>query len=113
MAKKKIKYADLLKLAQDYQVSENPLFLASARQYENQLNMMDQIQKQLQGEGLTTIKEYVKGRENICANPLLAEWTKLNDASNRTLNAMADIITKFGKAKSTQSKLDLFNADHA
>ena len=113
MAKKKINYADLRKLAEDYQVENNLLFLASARQYENQLKMMEQIQKQLNDEGLTTIKEYVKGRENICANPLLAEWTKLNDASNRTLSSMADIITKFGKAKPTQSKLDLFNSDHA
>ena len=111
MAKKKTTYADLLKLAQDYQVDQNPLFLASARQYENQVRMLDQLQKQIKEEGLTTVKEYVKGRENICANPLLAEWTKLNDASNRTLSSMADVITKFGKAKQMANKLDKFLAD--
>lgn len=108
MARKKISYADLKKLAEDYQVDQNPLFLASARQYESQCRMMDRIQKQIDEEGLTTIKEYVKGRENICSNPLLAEWTKLNDASNRTLSSMADIITKFGKPKAAKSKLDAF-----
>lgn len=111
MARKKISYAALKKLAEDYQVDQNPLFLASARQYESQLLMMDQIQARIQEEGLTTVKEYVKGRENVCANPLLAEWTKLNDASNRTLSAMADIITKFGKPKAVKSKLAAFVDD--
>ena len=111
MAKKKITYADLKKLAEDYQVDQNPLFLASARQYEGQLRMMDQLQKKINEEGLTTVKEYVKGRENICANPLLAEWTKLNDASNRTLSAMADVITKFGRQKPAASRLERFMSD--
>lgn len=111
MAKKKINYADLRKLAEDYQVDQNPLFLASARQYENQCKMLDQLQAQIKAEGLTTVKEYVKGRENICANPLLAEWTKLNDASNRTLSSMADIITKFGMPKQKKTALEKFIDD--
>lgn len=108
MARKKINYADLRKLAEDYQVDQNPLFLAAARQYENQCKMLDQLQTQIKAEGLTTVKEYVKGRENVCANPLLAEWTKLNDASNRTLSSMADIIAKFGAPKPKKTRLEEF-----
>lgn len=108
MARKKVSYTDLRKLAEEWQVDTNPLFLASARQYENQCKMLDSLKAQIEAEGLTTVKEYVKGRENVCANPLLAEWAKLNDVSQRTLNSMADIITKFGKAKPAQSKLGEF-----
>ena len=108
MARKKVSYTDLRKLAEEWQVDTNPLFLASARQYEDQCKMLDSLKAQIETEGLTTVKEYFKGRENVCANPLLAEWAKLNDVSQRTLNSMADIITKFGKAKPTQSKLGAF-----
>lgn len=108
MARKKVSYTDLRKLAEEWQIDTNPLFLAAAWQYENQCKMLDSLKAQIEAEGLTTVKEYVKDRKNVCANPLLADWTRLNDVSQRTLNSMADIIIKFGKAKQVQSKLGAF-----
>ena len=100
-------YDELLALAHDYGVENNALFVAAAKQYQLQQEVLEMIHATLQedGEAVTT-KEYVKGRENILAHPLLKEIPKHSDAANRTASQILDIIIKLGHKKPVGSKLE-------
>ena len=98
--------ADLLKMAEDYSVSENAMFIAAANQYALQQKVLDGIRKTLEaGDGLMVTKEYVKSRENVYANPLVKELPKHADSANKTAQTMLDIIKTLGHEKVQKSKL--------
>ena len=113
MAKVKTTYDELMELAEQYGVENNALFVASAKQYSTQQKVIENIRQALEEEdNLMTTKEYVKGRMNVYANPLVRELPKHADSANKTLNTMLDIVIKLGKPLATgNSKLeDLINA---
>ena len=97
----------LLKMAQDYGVDKNALFLQAIEQYDVQARVIQNIKKALDEEDgdLTTSKEYVKGRVNIYANPLVKELPKHADAANRTLQTMLTIIKELGKPPTPKDRL--------
>lgn len=108
MAKPKSTYDELIKLAERYGVDDNALFIASAEQYDIQSQIIKEIRKSIEDEdNLMTTKEYIKGRLNVYANPLIKELPKITDSANRTLNTMLDIILKLGhEKKETVSRLE-------
>lgn len=100
-------YNKIKKMAEDYGVDKNAMFLTLLKQYEIQQDVIDNIKKSLSDEeNLMTIKEYVKGRENVYANPLVRELPKHSDAANRTASAMLEVIKTLGHKKTTGSKLE-------
>ena len=112
MGRKSKSYEDLMQLARDYGVEENPIVEELASKYAAQKRILDQIAKTLAKEGLTTAKEYVKGRENLCSHPLLDAWPKNNDSARNTLDALGDAIIKFGtQPKKKTGKLAELMAD--
>lgn len=97
----------LRKLAQDYGVSDNAMVCEAFSQYAFQLDVIKGIQKELNESGsLMTSKEYVKGRENVYANPLIKELPKHCDSANKTAQVIMDLIENFGKPPKEQSKLE-------
>lgn len=93
-------------MADEYGVSENALFLQTAKQYALQQKVIDDINAVLSdADALMTTKEYVKGRENIYANPLVKELTKHTDAANKTAKVMLDIIVTLGAKKEDNDEL--------
>ena len=97
MAKVRNTYDDLMGLAKRFHVDDNALFVASAEQYAIQSEIIKNIRESLAEEdNLMTTKEYIKGRLNVYANPLIKELPKITDSANRTLNTMLDIILKLG-----------------
>ena len=97
MARKNIKYNDLLKLAESYGVDNNAMFLSCIEQYETQLQIIRMIRDALENDDRAVVtKEYVKGRENLQANPLILQLPKHIDSANRTLSTMLDIIERLG-----------------
>lgn len=114
MGKKVDTYDNLIRLAEEYGVADNALFLAAAQQYQLQAKVMTMIDNQLDEDGTAvSTKEYVKGRENVYANPLIKELPKHADSANRTLQTMLDIITKLGHKAEKESALDKFNKEFA
>lgn len=106
MAKSKITYSKLIKLAKEYGVADNALFMAAAEQYAVQSIVIQNIKDALDDEDeLTTTKEYVKGRQNLCVNPLIKELPKHSDSANKTLQTMLDIITKLGHEPAKKNRL--------
>lgn len=113
MARKSTTYTKLLKMAHDYGVDKNALFLQAIEQYDVQARVIQNIKKALDEEDgdLTTSKEYVKGRVNIYANPLVKELPKHADAANRTLQTMLTIIKELGKPPTPKDRLTEMQED--
>lgn len=110
--KNKTTYDNLIELAKSYNVQDNALFVSAAKQYDVQMKVIDMIQNQLEDDGsAVSTKEYVKGRENVYANPLIKELPKHSDSANRTLQTMLDIITKLGHKTETESALSKFEKE--
>lgn len=106
-------YDELMKLAKEYGVDDNAMFIAAAKQYDIQLKVIDLIRKEIE-EGDTDLiesKEYVKGSPNAYASPLIKELPKHSDSANRTLGTMLDIITKLGKRVEEESGLSKFEKE--
>lgn len=96
-ATKKLVYDDIMEMAKEYGVDENALFISCANQYALQQDVIERMKQSLDEEDNCTIdKEYVKGRPNLCINPLVKELPKHSDSANRTLATMIDIINKLG-----------------
>ena len=107
MEKQKTTYDELMELAKRYGVENNALFVASAKQYATQQKVIENIRSALEEEdNLMTTKEYVKGRVNVYANPLVRELPKHSDSANKTLNTMLDIVLKLGRLQETNSRLE-------
>ena len=97
MAKVKTTYSELLKMAKDYGVDNNALFLAAAEQYDLQQRVIKMLKQGIEGGDLTTEKTYIKGENNEYAAPLVKELPKHSDAANRTAGTILDIIVKLGR----------------
>ena len=113
MPKQKDNYMELIKMAKSYGVDKNALFLAAAKQYALQQRVINSIKDTLDsGDSLMTTKEYVKGRENIYANPLVKELPKHSDSANKTASCMLDIIKTLGREPKPESgKLEQMMVD--
>lgn len=111
MARRRKTYNDLMRLAKNYGVDKNAMFVQAVEQYEVQQRIITAIKETLDEdeEGLMTEKEYVKGRKNVYVNPLVKELPKHADSANRTLSTMLDIIEKFGKEPVQKGKLSMFD----
>ena len=81
---------------------------ALARAGIGQLDLIDQLQKDIKAIGLTVEKTNVNGDKNIDANPLVSQLPKYNDTANKTLGVMLDIIQRLGTAAPAGDKLGEF-----
>lgn len=108
MKKNKEKYFDIdavMVMAKEYGVDKNPLFIQTLKNYATIQSTIESINNVIESDSLTTIKEYVKGRENIYLHPAVKELTKQIDAANKTLDKMLDIIEKLGQKTTTGDEL--------
>lgn len=104
--KKEIKFDDLIRMAENYGVADNALFVSAARQYEIQTKVIKSIERILDEADLTVSKSYVKEVENVYANPLVKELPKHSDSANKTLAIMLDIIAKLGRKEEKSEGLE-------
>ena len=105
MAKTNKTYADIMKMAAQYGVADNPLFISAAEQYSIQQDIIRKMKDSLDSGEAVVSKEYVKGRENLQANPLIRELPKNIDSANKTLGTMLNIIKELGKEQTSGGKL--------
>jgi len=87
----------ILKMAKERGVSNSYFFETTFKRYQVQLKIMDDLEKSINEYGATVTKEYVKGRENLVANPAIAEYNKTSTAANGTVSTLVNIIKSFGK----------------
>ena len=108
--RKSVTFEDLMELAKRYGVDSNEMFVSCANQYEMQTNLIEKMKRAIEDDEMLVTKEYVKGRENVMANPLVKELPKHYDSANKTLGMMLSIIDSMGGQKKPSGKLeDLLN----
>ena len=102
-------YDELLRMAKQYGVDQNALFLAAAKQYDLQQRVIEMLKAGIEDSDLVTSKTYIAGQANDYAAPLVKELPKHSDAANRTAGIILDIIVKLGQ-KAVEDE-DPFNCD--
>ena len=90
-------YEELLRMAKQYGVDQNALFLAAAKQYDLQQRVIEMLKAGIEDSDLVTSKTYIAGQANDYAAPLVKELPKHSDAANRTAGIILDIIVKLGQ----------------
>ena len=108
MAKKRLEYDDIMKLAADYGVENNAVFVSAANRYAIQVKMIDDMKAKIEEDGLMIEHKNVKGDVNVDVNPLTVQLPKYIDTANKTLALMLDIIGKLGTAAPAGDKLGEF-----
>lgn len=109
MARKGISYPGLIKMARQYGVDKNALFMSAADTYLTQKKVIDAIKEEIERADMTVEKTYLAGNSNIYASPMVKELPKHVDSANRSLSLMMDIIVKLGVENSPKkSKFDQF-----
>lgn len=88
----KRKASEILKMAEARGVQSNYFFETTFHRYEVQLEIMDNLEAAIKEYGPTVTKEYVKGRQNLTANPAISEYNKTATAANNTVKTLLDII---------------------
>ncbi len=108
MGKRTAKYfniAQVKKMAAEYGVADNALFVQTLKNYETVQKAIEITNAILESEDMTISKEYVKGRENLYMHPAIKELPRQIEAANKTVDKLLDIIEKLGKKSSTGDEL--------
>lgn len=102
----------LMELGRKYKVEHEEDFIVAVKTFVEEARLIDRMRKQLDEDGMTVTKEYVKGRENISAHPLISEIPKHVDCANRLLQSMNAIIESRGqRLEQEKDELDGFRLD--
>lgn len=117
---KKQKMADVIKtltedeilvLAERLGVGSNYFFLTTFSRYQVQMQILNNLEKAIKEYGATVTKEYVKGRQNLVANPAITEYNKTATAANGTVSTLINIIKTLSDEEGGGSRLtDLLNS---
>lgn len=98
----------ILKMAKERGVSNSFFFETTFKRYQVQLKIMEDLEKAINDYGATVTKEYVKGRENLVANPAISEYNKTSTAANGTVSTLVNIIKAFSKEPDVTDALTEF-----
>ena len=96
---------EILRRATEKGVSGNFFFVTTFKRYQVQMKILTELEKEIQRTGTTITKTYVKGRENICTNPAIAEYNKTSTAANSTVDTLVRIMEKLSEEPVKESKL--------
>lgn len=103
---------EILKHAEQSGVQNNFYFVTTFQRYLVQLNILEDLAKSLEEDGMTVKKEYVKGRKNIYSNPALGSYNKTVDSANKTVATLMRILKSYGvdeKAEDVDPLMSLIN----
>ena len=96
---------EIIRIAEESGVQSNFFFVTTFKRYQVQLNNLTRVEKELQKDTRATVgKEYVKGRENMMINPLIAQYDKGTDSANKTVATLLRIIRNFGVRDEGENK---------
>ena len=96
---------EILRRATEKGVSGNFFFVTTFKRYQVQMKILTELEKEIASTGTTVTKTYVKGRENICTNPAIAEYNKTSTAANSTVDTLVRIMEKLSEEPVKESKL--------
>ena len=82
----------VLEQAEERGVSSNFFFVTTFKRYQVQMKILSDLEGAINEHGATVTKEYVKGRQNLVANPAISEYNKTSTAANGTVSTLINII---------------------
>lgn len=95
----------ILEKAEARGVSTNFFFRTTFKRYQVQMRMLADLEESIKKFGPTVTKEYVKGRQNVVANPAIQEYNKTATAANGTVATLINIIKSFEDEEKSGGKL--------
>lgn len=98
----------LLEQAQERGVSSNFFFVTTFKRYQVQMKILIELEAAINEYGATVTKEYVKGRQNLVANPAITEYNKTATAANGTVSTLINIVKSFANEPDAVDALSEF-----
>lgn len=98
----------LLEQAEQRGVSSNFFFVTTFKRYQVQMKILSDLEKAINEYGATVTKEYVKGRQNLVANPAITEYNKTATAANGTVSTLINIIKTLSNEPDSMDALTEF-----
>ena len=96
---------EILAKAEERGVSSNFFFVTTFKRYQVQMQILSSLEKAIAEFGATVTKEYVKGRQNLVANPAISEYNKTATAANGTVSTLINIIKSIDSENTSENKL--------
>ena len=96
---------EILRLAEESGLQSNYFFVTTFERYQVQLQILDELQKVINDEGMLVTKEYVKGRKNLYTNPAVSDFNRTTDSANKTVATLLRILMSF-EADQSQEDVD-------
>lgn len=87
---------EILRIAEESGVQSNFFFVTTFKRYLVQIDILANLEKAIKENGMTVKKEYVKGRENLCSNPAIADYNRTTDSANKTVATLMRILKNYG-----------------
>lgn len=103
--------ADILEKAKAAGMSDNYFFTTTFQRYQTQLKILSDLEGAIEEYGATVTKEYVKGRQNLVANPAIVEYNKTATAANGTVSTLINIVKSFANEPDAVDALAEFLKD--
>lgn len=101
----------ILEQAEQKGVSSNFFFKTTFKRYQVQMKILSDLEKSIEEYGATVTKEYVKGRQNLVANPAITEYNKTATAANGTVSTLINIMKTLTDEGQSGGRLqDLINS---
>ena len=95
----------ILEKAEARGVSSNFFFTTTFKRYQVQMKILSDLELAIAEYGATVTKEYVKGRQNLVANPAISEYNKTATAANGTVATLINIIKALSDGDQQSGKL--------
>ena len=107
MAKKDLEAQakEIMKLAEESGLQSNFFFVTTFQRYLVQINILEELEKEVNNEGTTVKKEYVKGRKNLYTNPAINAYNRTTDSANKTVTTLLKIVQGF-KSETAETETD-------
>ena len=96
----------ILEQAQERGVSSNFFFVTTFKRYQVQMKILSDLEMAINEYGATVTKEYVKGRQNLVANPAITEYNKTATAANGTVSTLINIIRTLSDERKDGGRLE-------
>lgn len=94
---------EILRIAEESGAQSNFFFVTTFKRYQVQLTILEDLEKALKEYGMTVTKEYVKGRQNLCSNPAIADYNRTTDSANKTVATLMRILKNYGADEASES----------
>lgn len=100
---------EILEQAEKKGVSSNFFFVTTFKRYQVQMRILSDLENAIEEYGATVTKEYVKGRQNLVANPAITEYNKTATAANGTVATLINIVKSLSEETGGSKLQDLIN----